>query len=214
MPPVAASTPCTEPACLFNARPISLKVSPIFKRCQSSLQAFKFINFSTVVTDNPANIKGAKIDLNLHPVDGLELMAGGSYVDAKVKNVTISNALGSAIVNRKPRFTSKWRAVLSARYQFPLAEGMTSIQGDLQYRDDSYFSLTNFDATKVGAYTLLNMRIAWTALDGRWKIAGLGKNLSDKRYRTVGFEAPDFGGWTQAGYGEPRWYGVSLSFKY
>jgi iron complex outermembrane receptor protein len=176
-------------------------------------QAFKFVNFSTVVTNNAATIKGAEVELNVRPFTGLELMTGISYVDAVVKDVPISNALGSAVVDRRPPFTSKWQANASIRYAFPLASGEASLQGDAQYRSTFFFSLTNFDATRVKGYTLLNARVAWTTPDERWELAAFGKNLSDERYRTVGFEASDFGGFTQVGYGEPRWFGVSVSYR-
>jgi iron complex outermembrane receptor protein len=176
-------------------------------------QAFKFVNFSTVVTNNPAAIKGAELGLNLRPTTGLELLASVSYVDAKVDNVPISNALGAAVVNRRPPFTSEVQATGSARYAFPVGRGSLVLQGDVEYRGNFYFSLTNFDATKVEPYTLLNARITWKAPGDHWEVAAFGKNLSDERYRTVGFEASDFGGFTQVGYGEPRWYGVTFSYK-
>jgi hypothetical protein len=67
------------------------------------------------------------------------------------------------------------------RYAFPQNGGEASIQGDAQYRSSSIFPLTNFDATRVKSYTLLNA------------LAVFGKNPSDERYRTVGFEASDSG---------------------
>lgn len=185
----------------------------IFYYDYEDYQAFKFVNFSTVVTNNPASIKGAEIELNVRPLPGLEFMTGISYVDAEVRNVPISNALGAAVVDRRPPFTSKWQANASIRYAFPLAGGEASVQGDAQYRSTFFFSLTNFDATRVRSYTLLNARIAWTTSDNKWELAAFGKNLSDARYRTVGFEASDFGGFSQVGYGEPRWFGVSLGYR-
>jgi iron complex outermembrane receptor protein len=175
-------------------------------------QAFKFVNFATVVTNNPATIKGAEASIDLRPLSGFNLSAGLSYVDAKVEDVPISNALGSAIVTRRPPFTSKWQSTASARYEFPLGGGTASIQGDVQHRSGFFFSLTNFDATRVKAYTLLNARIAWSP-DDRWEIAAFARNLTDERYRTVGFDASDFGGFTQVGYGQPRWLGASLSYR-
>ena len=176
-------------------------------------QAFKFINFSTVVSNNPATIKGFEAEFNVRPVHGLELMTGLSYVDAEVKNVPLSNGLGSTVVSRRPPFSSKWQANATARYAMPIANGELAIQGDVQYRSSFFFSLTNFQATKVRAYTLLNARVSWTTADKQWEFAAFGRNLTDRRYRTVGFEASDFGGWTQVGYGEPRWLGVSVAYK-
>jgi len=177
-------------------------------------QAFKFINFSTVVTNNPATVKGAEISLNVRPTHQLELLASLSYVDAAVKDVLVSNSTGSADLSREPPYSSKWTGLASARYEFPVAGGTASLQGDAQYIGSHYFSLTNFDATFVAGYTLLNARLAWKAPNNHLELFAFGKNLSDQRYRTVGFEASDFGGFTQVGYGEPRWWGVGISYKY
>ena len=178
-----------------------------------NFQAFKFVNLSTVVANNPATIKGAEVALNVRPVHGLEFQVGVSYEDANVKNVSLSNLLGAATVDRTPPYTSKWQANLSARYAFDVGGGEASLQGDVQYRSSFYYSLTNFDATKVNGYALLGARVAWQTPDTKWEFAVFGKNLTDNRYRTVGFEASDFGGLTQVAYGEPRWVGGSISYK-
>jgi iron complex outermembrane recepter protein len=130
-----------------------------------------------------------------------------------VDDVPIANSLGSAVVSRRPPFSSEFKGLFSARYEFPLAGGTMDLQADAQHTGDFYFSLTNFAATKVDAYTLFNARIGWSSPEERWQVAAFGRNLSDERYRTVGFEASDFGGWTQVGYGEPRWWGVTVEYR-
>jgi iron complex outermembrane receptor protein len=194
------------------AEHVTLNAS-VFHYIYKDYQAFKFVNFSTVVANNPARETGAEIELNVRPIAGLELMGSVSYVDAKVRNVAVANSLAATVLDRKPPFTSKWQAVASARYEVPLASGTLALQGDVQYRSNFFFSLTNFDATRVPGYALLNARIAWTTSDDQWEFAVFGKNLGDERYRTVGFEASDFGGFTQVGYGEPRWLGASIRYK-
>jgi iron complex outermembrane recepter protein len=176
-------------------------------------QAFKFIDFSTVVTNNPATIKGTELDLTARPMNGLDFSFGASYLDALVKDVAVSNVLASAIESRRPPYQSKWQTVVSARYEFPLGGGTASIQGDSQYRSGYFFSLTNFGATSVVGYTLYNARASWRTPDDRWEFAVFGRNLADARYKTVGFEASDFGGFTQVAYGQPRWVGVSASYR-
>jgi iron complex outermembrane recepter protein len=177
-------------------------------------QAYKFANFATTVTNNPATTKGAEMELHVRPAAGLELMAAGTYLDSAIKDVTVSNALGSAVLARRPPFTSKWKFTALARYEMPVANGRLAIQADAQYTSDFYFSLTNFDSTKTHAYTLLNARISWTDPTGHWEGAVYGSNLLDKRYGIVGFDSSDFGGFTQVGYGQPRWLGASIEYNF
>lgn len=128
-------------------------------------QAFKFVNFSTVVTNNPATIKGAELEFSVCPLKGLQFLASASYVDAKVGDVPISNALGSAVVSRRPPFTSEWKALGMARYEFPLAGGTASLQAEVIHTGNFFFSLTNFSATEVKSYDLINARLAWKTGD-------------------------------------------------
>lgn len=185
----------------------------VFYYDYTDYQSFKFVNFASVVANNPATIKGAEIDLHLRPATGFELSAGMSYVDATVKNVIVSNALGAAVLSRKPPYTSKWQGNIAANYAIPLAGGELNLNANAQYRSSFFFSLTNFDATKVKSYALVGARVSWTTPDEAWDFAILGKNLLDKRYKTVGFDLSDFGGLSQVGIGEPRWIGGSITYR-
>ncbi|BBD96778.1 TonB-dependent receptor [Sphingobium amiense] len=185
----------------------------VFYYDYTDYQSFKFVNFSSVVANNAATIKGAEFDLHLRPASGFELTAGMSYIDATVKGVTVSNALGVAVLSRKPPYTSKWQGNVAANYVIPVGGGELSLNANAQYRSSFFFSLTNFDATKVKSYALVGARIGWTTPDGAWDFAILGKNLFDKRYKTVGFDLSDFGGLSQVGIGEPRWIGGSITYK-
>src|SRR5258708_29245933 len=79
-------------------------------------QAFKFINFSTVVTNNPATVKGAEISLNVRPTHQLELLASLSYVDAAVNDYLISNSTFSAHLSRQSPCSRKLNRLSSARH--------------------------------------------------------------------------------------------------
>jgi iron complex outermembrane recepter protein len=188
----------------------------VFHYIYHDYQAYSFVDLSSLVTNNPATETGGEVEFNIRPVTGLEFMVGGSYIDASVKNVRVSNVLGAAVLDRRPPYTPKTKLLASARYTlpFPIATGSTSLQVDATRTGDSYFSLTNFDDSKIDAYTVVDSRIAWTSSNKKWELAIFGKNVTDKRYRTVGFDASDFGGFTQAAYGMPRTYGFSVSDHY
>ena len=85
-----------------------------------------------------------------------------------------------------------------------------SVQGDASYTDTYYFSLTNYDASRVADYTLLGARFGWTDSSGLWNVGLKGENLADRRYGTVGFDITGLCGCTEIGYGKPRWIEASV----
>ncbi len=177
-------------------------------------QSFKFENFATVTTNNEADAIGGEIVLNFSPTDMTDIRIGVAYTDFEIKDVLVSNAAGAAIADRKPPFNSEWTVFAVARQSFPLANGRLTIQGDIQHNSDFYFSVSNFSSTYSDDHTLLGARVSWLSADEHWEVAFYGKNLTDERHRTVGFDASDFVGWTEAGYNRPRWFGGSISYSF
>jgi iron complex outermembrane receptor protein len=179
-------------------------------------QGFKFVNLATVVSNYPATVKGGEFDVEYRPVTALTLSLGAAYTDSVVKNVVTSNSLVAAytFASRRAPYTSPWTATGLIRYEWPVAAGRFSLQADARYTGDFFQNLTNFDSTRVAGYTLLGARAAWVDPSGRWELAVNGKNLTNKFVRTVGFDASGFGGFTQTGYIEPRWFEGSVAYHF
>ncbi|MFS3137399.1 TonB-dependent receptor [Gluconacetobacter sacchari] len=172
-----------------------------------SYQAFKLIGYNgSQVTNNPASFYGAEIDTEFKPFRGFTVRASGSYLDAWVKNTTISDIT----YNKRPPYTSKFHANVLAEYQFPMAGGQMSIQGNMSYNGTYYMSLTNFDSMKVPSYILVGNRLAWKSPSG-WEVAFTGHNLADTRYKLVGFDLSGLCGCSQVAYGQPRWFEGSVT---
>jgi iron complex outermembrane recepter protein len=185
----------------------------VFYYDYSDYQSFSFVNFGSIVDNLNANTIGAEIDLNIRPTEDSEIKVGLAYTDAEVENVNITNPVGSATLDRRAPFNSKWSLFALARKSFPFATGQLSIQGDIQYNSDFYFSVTNYSSTLSEAHTVLGARVSWMTSDEHWEIAFFGKNLTDERHQTVGFDASNLG-WTQAGYNKPRWFGGSINYRF
>jgi iron complex outermembrane receptor protein len=174
-------------------------------------QAFKLIGLSTEVTNLPAKTYGAEIDLIQKPSNPVTLQASASYVHNRVYDVNVG---GAALLTRVAPYTSEWQASALARYDIPLAAGILGIQADAEYTGGYWFSLTNYDATRVNGYTLLNARIAWSDAAKLWTLSAGGQNLTDRRYGTVGFDISGLCGCTEIGYGRPRWYSATVRRRF
>ncbi|TNF34877.1 MAG: TonB-dependent receptor, partial [Gammaproteobacteria bacterium] len=91
--------------------------------------------------------------------------------------------------------------------------GQLSFRVDASYQDDILFSATD---TTVGqeARTLLNGRITLSQIpvgEGDLKAAVWGRNLTDEEYRVHG---TNFGFYTSYLWGEPRTFGVDVTYEF
>ncbi|MEJ2383749.1 MAG: TonB-dependent receptor [Xanthomonadales bacterium] len=85
---------------------------------------------------------------------------------------------------------------------------------DLNAADDFYFDYSHDE--RGGARTTVNLRLGreWT----HWAVYAWARNLLDEEYRTRGFsfglEPPGFERATYTRLGEPRHYGITVSYRY
>lgn len=87
-------------------------------------------------------------------------------------------------------------------------------QFDYSYTDSNQFILPNHPGAVQNSYTLLNARIGIRSDDGRWELAGWGRNLSDKEYFSEIFGPASGFLPGRLHYGPPRIFGVSLSYSH
>jgi iron complex outermembrane recepter protein len=122
-----------------------------------------------------AESKGVELDVTARPMEGLTLVVGANYTDARLtKNLSgatdASIDVGSLAVTGAPLLNvPEWNADFSADYGFNLApEYRASIGGDIEYTGSvaqtSYDNepYANFNVP-LPAYTLVNLRasVAW-----------------------------------------------------
>jgi iron complex outermembrane receptor protein len=171
-------------------------------------QSFKFVGLTSQITNQKAEIYGGEVEIVATPMDGLKLQVAASYTDAKVFDVSVNNV---NFDSRVPPFTSKWQANAAANYEFPFIAGTLSLHGDLSYRSSSYYSVTNYSSTRIKGYTLLGANISWASSDDQWRVDARVTNLTNRRYKTVGFDISSLCGCSQVGRGEPRWFTAAIT---
>ena len=77
-----------------------------------------------------------------------------------------------------------------------------------------FFELPNNPAISQRGYTLVNLRAGLELAEGRYRIGGFARNLTNKRYLIdAGNTGGGFGIPTYIA-GEPRFYGVELGAKF
>ncbi len=180
-------------------------------------QAFSLEGLTTFVFNTDSEVKGAELELQASPMNGLDIILGAAYID---------NVVGDAYrlpsgetIDRVSVMTPEWSFNGLARYEWATLGGTLAIQGDFNYMDEHFFQLKNSPVGTEDAYTLVNARITYTSGSGDWQVAGFIDNLTDEEYRTMTFDlagTPATGGFglTENYYGTPRWWGVTVGYNW
>ena len=198
----------------FNATAFHVKYSDLQKQLNVPIvvngqpnQVTLFVNAASAV------VNGAEIEASAVPVHGLTLRGVLGYQDAKYKKYTAPGAgynLADAPLDRAP----KWQWTLDGTYQVPIASFKATFNGNVTYVGRNLFTqdinqiLGN---TFLNARTLVNASVTLAAADDRYYVRAIGRNLTDKRYKTA--EQNVAGLWQNAQYGPPRFYGIELGMK-
>jgi len=170
---------------------------------------------TTYLRNNPATTRGAELSLIAKPLKGLTVSLSADYVHNQVKDVDIAALSGAPYYYTKEApFTSPWQGTATVRYEWPLFGGKLAVQGDARFIGTYYFSLTNYTDTEQPQFTLYGADISWMSQDGHWSVSLNGSNLTDVRYKTVGFDIAGLFGEEQVAYGQPRWFMGQIGYYF
>ena len=179
----------------------------------SNYQAFTFSNVSGYVQNRPARTYGAEFELSLRPAEGLQIGASASFFNARVKQLEIAPGVPRDV---RPAFAPETQ--LAGRISYPppmdVAGGRITLGMDGSYTSGFFHNLRNFDANWFNGYTLFNARIGWEDTSERFRLGVFVNNLTDKRYKTIGYDLSTLCGCTEESYGRPRWWGVTAGAKF
>jgi iron complex outermembrane receptor protein len=102
--------------------------------------------------------------------------------------------------------TPKFTGNVSLTWRGDLAGGTLAITPMVSYRDKYQQFEQPLPALDQKAFTLVDLTAVWTAPGGKYKFVLTGKNLTDERYRTGGynFGAPTYNNSVIGFYGPPR----------
>ena len=175
-------------------------------------QAFVQVGFTQVVRNLPATVKGIEADFTTRPVKGLTLQLSGAYQNSEVKNVLLPD--GVTLENHSLPQAPEFSGSAMARYEFDLAGGKASIQGDALFQSSMCFTVMCAPVEREKGYAVANARLGFTTADGKIDIAVFVNNLFAKAYRVYAFDGSLYWGDTLGVYAKPRTWGVSLRYNF
>jgi iron complex outermembrane receptor protein len=112
--------------------------------------------------------------------------------------------------------TPEWTGNVSLTWRGDVAGGELTITPMVSYRDSYQQFELPLPLLDQKAFTLVDLTASWAPEGGRFKLSVTGKNLTDERYRTGGynFGVPTYNNSVIGFYGPPRTYAASLEVKF
>jgi len=162
-----------------------------------------------------SSIKGAEVQIDIAPVQGLRATLAGTYIDSKIKgsfiNYTPYGALQQFAGEAFP-YTPKWNLSADIGYEFPVNDRLDfNIGGNVSYRSKTNAALGAQQLFAIDGYTLVDLRAGIAAHDGSWTASVFVRNLGDTYYWNNTAKILD----TTVRYaGAPRTFGVNVAYRF
>ncbi len=174
-----------------------------------------------------AELKGAELEVETTPIDGLLINATLSYLDFSYKKITGCNVatdptctvnaggLGAGLTyNMTTPFAPKWKYSVGAQYEIQVpGAGSLTPRLDLGHQSSMMSDAVNTPATRLASRTLLNGRVTWRDRDDTWSVALEVTNLTNKLYYT-GLVGNNTGPLITGAPAAPREWAVTVKRKF
>jgi iron complex outermembrane receptor protein len=167
-------------------------------------QGFVFAGVSGNIVNYDSTVVGGELELITSPMDGLDIMLSGAYIDAQVDDVEVAPGIFD---DTEPSYVPPVQLSALVRYAWPMFGGEMAIQTDASYADNTYYTLRNYDSHEMDDYTLVNARVSYSIND--WELAAFVHNVTDEENEVMGFDISLFCGCSEIAVGEPQWWGFS-----
>ena len=166
---------------------------------------------------------GAEIDLNLLVADGLTFTLSYGYLDTQLGESALTTDLGlSEILSDNLPYAPDHSVYTAFDYRRPLGPGTLGLHLNYGWQDDVGTSVTDNGNFVVDSYGLLGAAASWSELTrgehprARFQMPALGTQPARRGVRTLRADrapAPRCADETQI-YGEPRTYGVTVTYSF
>ncbi|KQT31832.1 hypothetical protein ASG29_07985 [Sphingomonas sp. Leaf412] len=165
---------------------------------------------TTTRSAGSANNLGVELEGNVRVAPILSVFGTFAYIDGGIGKDASNGVFAGNRFRLQPETTASGGAML----RVPVGGAIAYATPSVTYRSSVFFELPNNPAIATPGYTLVNLRAGVELMDGRYRIGGFARNLTNKRYLIdAGNTGGGFGIPTYIA-GEPRFYGVELGAKF
>ena len=161
-----------------------------------------------------SSVRGAEFEVHGRPLEGLDIGADATYLDATVDTFTgvnqdgqVQNFAGSAVP-----FTPKLQLAGNINYEHPINDQLLGFLGaQVTYRTTTTASVGSPKFFTLPSYSVLDLQAGVETQDGRWRAFVWGKNVADTFYLNNVIQIED--GIVRYT-GLPATYGITVAFRY
>lgn len=172
----------------------------------------------TVTNAGAAEIYGWEFEGTAQFTDALSGALSFGYINAEYTEFLAGGV--NVASQRDVQNTPDWTGSGSLTYAVPFAvgaqEGTLSFMGSGSYRGDTQQFEIAIPLLDQKAYWLYDASVQWTSANDRWRLGLYGRNLTDERYITSGYNFP--GAATDnsvlAFYGNPRTVTAAVELRF
>ncbi len=169
-----------------------------------------FGGFQTFNAGDNAKILGFETEATWLVTDNLTLSGSLGLVESEFGETNISNSVYANQDGQDLLRTPELKYAVNADYVMPLDSGAEmSFNLNYSFTDDQRGELEPYAIQPE--FSLLNARAAWGSADDKYELVLWGKNLADETYISHIYTIASS---VTAVYGDPRTYGVSMTYKY
>ena len=174
---------------------------------------------AVVANAGDAQIKGAELEAEIHPIQHLSIDGSFSYLNFKYTR--INPAAGGPTRPTGPQFgmvpaytpTRKWS--VGVQYEIPLSTlGTLTPRIDASYQGDLYTNGANAATNHIDSYTVANARLTWRNSEGSWESSFEVTNLTDQYYFLTRFDQYTLTGVTDGQPGRPREWALTVKRRF
>jgi iron complex outermembrane receptor protein len=151
--------------------------------------SFIFVNGALVTTlanAGTVSSSGWELDVQARPTNMVTLGLGLSHNDAKVDKFPV--ATGGTVQARdgsKLPLAPEWKASLVGELTIPVGSFTLTPNVVLAYQDDSFSDLNEPAALKIPSYSTIDVSVALTDANDRFRVALIGRNITDESYTVL-----------------------------
>ena len=146
-------------------------------------------SFCGVVSNaGKARMQGIEAESHLR-LGGLTFAASLGYIDANYLSyiTNIASVPTDVAAYREVQNTPAWSGSASLSYGIPLGEGRVDLGAGVSWKSKTFqFEVPN-PYLDQPAYALVDASLVYHAPGNRWSLGVFGKNLTDTRYKTSGY---------------------------
>jgi iron complex outermembrane receptor protein len=162
-----------------------------------------------------AEVKGAEVELEVHPTENFELDASASYLDFQYTEIAGGTSTGIGLDMKTP-YTPKTKWSAGAQYEIKLADfGSFTPRLDASHQSSIFTNAINDPLwNQIDAYTVLNARLTWRNKEATWQAALNVTNVTDKLYYLTLFDTHTSAGYVNGQPAMPRQWSVTVKHNF